>query len=603
VPPDASKAFVSYSRDDSEFAIKLADDLKAGGANVWIDQRDIRPGERWVRAVQDALTNSPSLLVILSPSSVTSTNVDDEVSFAIEEHKTVIPVFWKDCKVPFQLRPFQYVDFRTDYDRGLKVLLKALGVDQHAQRMTPTPAPPAPESRSEVPDTKVPATRPSREQAGQALRSKLKRTDQAYWDPKGRKYNIVDLLLTAQQGRIPELLPIKWRRMAVSPYGFFRGAVPLMAADLALLPHTGIEVQICGDAHVNNIGAFGGGPDGHFVFNINDLEETIIGPWEWDVKRMSASLVLAGREAANTDKLCRDAVLAFANHYRTSMRLFSELPVVELARYLVMRNLIVSPLRSVLRKTEISTPFNTLRKLTVSRDHKYAFRKPEQPLPYHMSQEESADVLASLRLHAQTLQPERAHFFSRYEVEDVAFRVVGTSGVGLRDYMLLMFGVAVGDPLFLQIKEVTKSSYASYLPHSPVASHQGKRVVEGIRAMQVQFDPFLGWTSIAGRDYVVRQLRDHKAGTEAEDLRGEGLLKYAELGGELLSLGHARSGDLAAIAAYLGTNDKFDQAMAAFGVNYADQTAKDWEELKTAIHAGKLDVVMSAPRAKSTKRK
>ena len=190
--------------------------------------------------------------------------------------------------------------------------------------------------------------------------------------------------------------------------------------------------------------------------------------------------------------------------------------------------------------------------------------------------------------YEQSLLPERAHFFRQYRVEDVAFRVVGTGSVGLRDYVLLMFGGAVSDPLFIQIKEEPASAYAPYLPNSPVAKHQGQRTAEGGRAMQMQSDIFMGWTSIASRDYVARQLRDHKAAIEETDLKGQGLVDYAEMSGELLSKGHARSGDPCAIAGYLGNNDKFDIGMANFGVHYANQAGKDWEKLKHAIGNGKM---------------
>src|SRR5208283_5761320 len=212
-------------------------------------------------------------------------------------------------------------------------------------------------------------------------------------------------------------------------------------------------------------------------------------------------------------------------------------------------------IRSVLRKAERATPPNNLKKLTVLQGSKHVFRKPKPPIPYKMSQKEADDAVASLRAYKETLLPERAHFFSQYEVGDVAFRVVGTGSVGLRDYVLLMFGGAVADPLFIQIKEEPKSAYASYVPNSPVAAHQGQRVAEGGRAMQMQSDIFLGWTSIAGRDYVVRQLRDHKASIEEDDLKSKGLVDYAEMCGELLSKGHARSGDSCAISGYLGNSD------------------------------------------------
>ena len=387
--------------------------------------------------------------------------------------------------------------------------------------------------------------------------------------------------------------------MAATPFRFFRGAVPVMAADLAPLPRTGLMAQICGDAHVQNMGAFEA-PDGRLIFDINDFDETIIGPWEWDVKRMAASLVLAGREAGNSEKQCRNAVLAFVRRYREWMRRFSEMPVVELARFQIYRE--IDPLRSMLHKAERNTPLRNLGKLTVLREGKHVFRdqKPEQ---YHVSTKEANQAVASLLAYEHTLLPERARFFAQYQVEDVAFRVVGTGSVGLRDYVLLMFGGgAVSDPLFIQIKEEPGSVYAQYLPHSPVAAHQGQRVADGGRAMQMQSDIFLGWTSIGSREYVVRQLRDHKASIEAEDLKGNGLVEYAEMCGELLSKGHARSGDSCAISGYLGTSDKFDRAMATFGVVYANQTFKDWEELRKAIRSGKIQAAMLQPTEKPAKK-
>jgi uncharacterized protein (DUF2252 family) len=432
-------------------------------------------------------------------------------------------------------------------------------------------------------------TRKEWRQLGQSCRHKVGRLDQANWDHKARKHGVIDLLLAAQRGRIASLLPIKWGRMAASPFGFFRGAVPLMAADLAPLPHTGLTAQICGDAHVQNLGAFEA-PDGRLIFDINDFDETIIGPWEWDVKRMSASLVLAGREAGNSEKQCKNAVLAFAGSYRVYMRRFSQMPVVELARFQVYRE--IDPVRSVLRKAERATPLRNLERLTVLSGGHHVFRD-RKPTQYHVPRKEADAAVASLRPYMHTLLRERAHFFGQYQVEDVAFRVVGTGSVGVRDYVLLMFAGAVSDPLFIQIKEEPRTAYALYLPHSRVAKHQGQRVAEGGRAMQMQSDIFLGWTSIAGRHYVVRQLRDHKAGIEADDLKGNGLLEYARLCGELLSKGHARSGDSCAIAGYLGNNDKFDQAMATFGIHYANQTVKDWEELRKAIRAGRIHAAKS----------
>jgi uncharacterized protein (DUF2252 family) len=427
-------------------------------------------------------------------------------------------------------------------------------------------------------------TRADRRRVGRLCRDKVKRLDQAKWDPASRKFDVVELLRASQRGRLANLLPIKWAHMKVSSFGFFRGAVPVMAADLATLPRTGLAAQICGDAHVQNLGAFEA-PDGRLIFDINDFDETIIGPWEWDVKRMAASLILAGRDAGNPDSTSRAAVVAFLRVYRESMRRFSEMTLVELARYQIRRK--VGPVISVLRKAERATPQRNLDSLTILSHGQRRFRE-RKPFQYHPRQNEATAVKASLAEYIHTLLPERAHFFKQYHVEDVAFRVVGTGSVGLRDYVLLMFGGAVSDPLFLQIKEEPGSAYAPYLPHSPVAAHQGQRVAEGGRAMQMQSDIFLGWTSIAGRHYVVRQLRDHKAAIAETDLRGAGLTEYAQMCGELLSKGHARSGDPCAISGYLGSNDRFDAAIAKFAVAYAAQTEKDWESFKRALRLGKL---------------
>ena len=446
------------------------------------------------------------------------------------------------------------------------------------------------------------STREERRQAGQKCRDKVRRVDQAKFDPKARKFDPVKLMNAAHQDRIPELMPLKNARMAVSPFTFYRGAAPLMAADLAALPRTGIEVQICGDAHVQNLGAFGGGPDGHLIFDINDFDETIPAPWEWDVKRMAASLVLAGRESRNSERQCKDAVLEFARWYRESMRKFSELPVLELARFLVMRDLEVAPVRSVLRKAERATPLDNLAKLTVRRNDQYEIKESVDPAfgattQYRVTDESlRKSVQRALPGYLETLLPERRHFFAQYKAADVGFRVVGTGSVGTRDYVVLLFGGAIRDPLFLQLKQELPSAYASYLPKADVPKHHGQRVVEGVRRMLVQFDIFLGWATIDGLPYLVRQLRDHKGGIDATDLEGKGLLQYAEVCGELLAKGHARSGDPCLLSGYLGNTDRFDLALVNFAVDYADQATRDFEAWLRAIRDGKVKVVKPAKK-------
>ncbi len=410
----------------------------------------------------------------------------------------------------------------------------------------------------------------------------------------------MDLLRKAQRGRIPKLLPIKFARMAASPFGFFRGSVPVMAADLAKLPNTGIPSQICGDAHVRNLGAFAG-LDGRLIFDINDFDETMRAPWEWDVKRMAASLMLAGREANNTEKECKEAVLAFARSYREAMRQFCEMTVLELARYQVFRHLNISPVLAVLRKAERATPKHNLDQLTVRHGNSHRFRE-QKPLQFHLPRRSAKEIVAGLQSYIDTLLPERQHWFAQYHVEDVAFRVVGTGSVGVRNYIVLLFGRTTGDPLIIQIKEEDASAYAPYCPESRILMNQGQRTALGQRAMQVQSDIFLGWTSIAGRDYLVRQLRDHKASIENEDLEGNGLVQYGRVCGELLSKGHARSGDSCAISGYLGNSDKFDKAMVEFGVAYADQSTKDYDEFTRAIRAGKVPAAPAASRPAKHKR-
>ena len=376
----------------------------------------------------------------------------------------------------------------------------------------------------------IPLTSRERFALGQAQRKHMRRADHAGWQPKLRRADPLQLLAASMRGRVPALIPIKYDRMAASPFGFFRGAVPVMAYDLSLGPNTGIHTQLCGDAHVRNLGAFAA-PDGRLVFDINDFDETIRGPFEWDVKRMATSLILAGREAGAKHGHCRDAAAASSRSYRTIMHTFARMPVLELARYQVHRLRTVEPISQILRLAERATPLHNLEALTVPVSR--ATRSPPQPpscrrtpaLTAHLQDHRArsspastasspAQVLDSLATYAETLQPERRHFLAQYTPLDVAFKIVGTGSVGLRDYCIYLQGNGAKDPLFLQIKEEAASAYAPYLGDAPAASHQGRRVVEGQRAMQFQSDPFLGWTTIEGRDFLVRQLNDHKAAVE-----------------------------------------------------------------------------------------
>ena len=459
------------------------------------------------------------------------------------------------------------------------------------------------------------STREERRSAGRELRNTLKRTDQGFFDPRARKFDPIALILAAHQDRFADLVPFKNARMAATPFTFYRGSAPLMAADLAALPRTGMLVQICGDAHVQNLGAFGGATGGQLIFDINDFDETIRAPWEWDVKRMAASLVLAGRESRNPEAQCKQAVLEFGRVYRQKLQQFSELPVVELARYLVMRELEVSPVRAVLRKAERATPLDSLQRLTYRDNGKYLFREiidPEYavPLQHRVKESHAAHVLAALPGYLQTLQPERRHFFAAYQPADVGYRIVGTGSIGTRDYVVLLFGGAIEDPLFLQLKQELPSAYAPYVPKNVPPKHHGQRVVEGVRRMLVQTDPFLGWATIETRPYLVRQLRDHKAGIESTDLEGKGLVQYAQVCGEILAKGHARSGDPCMLSGYLGLSGRFERALVNFAIDYADQATRDFEAWLKAIRDGKVEALKpkhyspaKSAKAKSSKTK
>jgi uncharacterized protein (DUF2252 family) len=442
---------------------------------------------------------------------------------------------------------------------------------------------------------------------GQQRRKQVRRMDHKIWKAKDRHENPLKLLETSTRGRVPALVALKDQLMAASPFGYFRGAVPVMAYDLSLTANTGIRNQLCGDAHVRNLGAFAA-PDGRLVFDINDFDETIVAPFEWDVKRMATSLVLAGRGAGAKTLHCREAAAVFLESYRTTMAMFARMPVLEVARYQVHRLQNVGSVEGILRIAERATPIHTLLALTeeegettatAARKRAESTRakktETEAPRPRvfktlpptltRVKGNVAEQVVNSLTKYAESLQPERRHFLTQYRPVDVAFKVVGTGSVGLRDYCILMEGNGGKDPLFLQIKEEVRSGYAPYVKANARAArqHNGRRVVEGERAMQVQSDPFLGWTTMEGRDYLVRQLNDHKASVQLESLKAAGLLEYAGVCGEMLARGHARAGDSSMIAGYLGRSARFDEAVGEFAEAYANQTELDWKQLVQSL--------------------
>ena len=413
---------------------------------------------------------------------------------------------------------------------------------------------------------------------GRQRRKEFSRAELAIWEPRRRTRDPLDVLEAAMAGRLPDLAGLKRERMSTSPFGFFRGAVPVMAADFALTGNTGIETQLCGDAHVQNLGAYTG-EDGRLIFDINDFDETIRGPFEWDLKRMATSLLLAGRDAGIKEGAAARAAKQFLRTYCSLLTELAELPVLEAARFQVKRLAGVAPISTILLKAERSGPLQLLEKLTETTEAGRRFRS-EPPVLRRVIGAEAAEVLEALTPYRASLQPERRRFLARFCPLDVAFKVVGTGSVGLRDYCVYLQGNGPGDPLFLQLKEEAVSAYAPYLPgaaHLP--ENQGQRAAEGQRAMQLQSDPMLGWTVIAGRSYLVRQLNDHKASVDIRSLRARDLAEYATVCGELLARGHTRSGNALQIAGFLGSGKRFSRAILDFAERYAAQTASDWKQL------------------------
>ena len=411
--------------------------------------------------------------------------------------------------------------------------------------------------------------------AGRRLRERLPRKKHGTWDlvdPTPERLRPLDQV---NKGRLPELLPEKYKRMRVSPFAFFRGAAALMAADLARSPITGISVQICGDAHIRNLGAYEA-LDGSLVFDINDFDETTPGPWEWDVKRLSASLILAGEESGVSAARCEESVLVFVSSYREFLQTFAAMRFATLGRFRITRGQPTPLLKRVFLEAERVTPLRNLERLTTSRGQRFRFHD-RPPVLEHVSTRIAAEVVTALGPYSRTLIAARRRTFERYHPVDVAFKIVGTGSVGTRDYVVLMFGNGPRDPLFIQVKQELPSCYAPYLRPIVRVRHEGQRVAEGQQIMQTLSDPFLGYTRFGGHDYLVRQLADHKAGIDPAELSSRTLSEYARLCGEVLAKGHARAGDAALLAGYAGKGPRLDRAIAAFAVAYADQVRADFK--------------------------
>ncbi len=445
---------------------------------------------------------------------------------------------------------------------------------------------------------------------GKALRGRIPRADHARLDLDASRPDAVQAVEESSRGRLPGLTPIRVGRMAATPFAFLRGSAGLMGHDLARTPVTGIRAQICGDAHAANFGLYGDARGG-LVIDLNDFDETASGPWEWDLKRLAASLVLAGREAGADEDTCRAAAQDAAGAYRRTMRLLAKMPVLDAWNAIADEELVshtdahdlLGTLERVYEKARANTSGRFAAKSTEATEDGGRRFVDAPPVLSRVPDAEAAAVAASLEEYVTTLPEDRLPLLARYAVHDVAFRVVGTGSVGTRSYVVLLLDHR-GEPLVLQVKEARPSALAPHLRTAgfeaagPVpgaggdaaagTGHEGRRVVLGQKRMQVVSDNLLGWTTVDGRHYQVRQFRNRKGSVDPAALAADQVDDYARMTGALLARAHSHSADPRLIAGYCGKNEELDEAVAAFAVRYADRTEADHADLVTAVRSRRI---------------
>ena len=469
-----------------------------------------------------------------------------------------------------------------------------------------------PRQRSRAAAAPEPLSRADRVARGKDARTAAPLESQAEFQPaQGR--DPVGLLLGQAASRVPDLVPVRHGRMMVSPFTYYRGAALPMAADLAGTPTAGLRVQVCGDAHLSNFGAFAS-PERNLVFDVNDFDETLPGPFEWDVKRLAASLIVAGRDNGFTAKVCRKLALVSAEAYRTAMRGFAEQTLldvwyahldVEPALAEVKAEIKAKRLKmfqKALEKAHTKDSTSALAKLTAEVDgQRRIISDPPTIVPV---EEVFPDVEAAaiyeqigsvVSKYGRSLQSDRRHLLSQFTLMHVARKVVGVGSVGTRAWIALMDAGDGVEPLVLQAKEAQESVLAEFAGRSQY-KNEGERVVAGQHLMQAQSDIFLGWTHILApdgveRDFYVRQLRDWKFSVPIEVMLPEGMTVYSRLCGWTLARAHARSGDRIALAAYLGGSAKFEQAIADFAETYADQNELDYASFQAAVKDGRAEAI------------
>ena len=437
-----------------------------------------------------------------------------------------------------------------------------------------------------------------RRRDGKALRHAVPRESHAEWKPSKNRHDPLKLLAESNKGRQPQLIPLRLGRMASSPFAFLRGSTCVMASDLSTSPISGIAVVMDGDAHLNNFGMYAT-PQREVVFDLNDFDEAIVGPWEWDLKRLAASVNVAGRQNGLSRRERAASVVRCVEGYRFNSNRLQNMGVLDIwymHAYPGRQNPIgkMDPKsKAVFAKTLAKAMRTDNRALLPQVANNgaagaWSFRD-NPPVLTRVSPEIKEGVIKALNNYADTLSRERRVMLGRYHVVDVAHRVVGVGSVGTRAYLALLFGNGDDDPLFLQVKESVAAAHAPYLPRlDKEFTHNGKRVVIGQRALQASSDPMLGYTSIDGRDFYVRQMKNLKASIPVEWLTGPSFNFYAWACGAILARAHARTGDPARVAGYCGNSNVFDQALAEWAESYGDQTERDHDTLYKAIRRGQI---------------
>jgi uncharacterized protein (DUF2252 family) len=449
---------------------------------------------------------------------------------------------------------------------------------------------------------------------GKAARVKVSRSSHAVWDPPSDRTNPVDLLERQAKTRIPELVPIRHGRMLASPFSYYRGAALPMASDLATTPNSGLLAQICGDAHLCNFGVFGS-PERHLFFDVNDFDETAPGPWEWDVKRLAASLEIAGRDNGFPEQARKSVVRRAVRSYREAMLEFAQMSMLKVWYAHLDVDEMLPRFHSSLDRTQTPAVWKAIAKAR-AHDSVQAFSKlaevvdgqcrilhqpplitPVEDLEEGIDPEAVLEAMDGfLRSYQDTLRGEQRGLIEQYRFAHAARKVVGVGSVGTQAWILLLLDDQ-DDPLFLQVKEADASVLEEFTSPSEFSNH-GERVVAGQRLMQAASDIFLGWERFDWlgdeRDYYIRQLRDWKGSADIAGMTHAGMELWGRMCGWTLARAHARSGDRVAIAAYLGKSDSFDRAIGKFSVAYAEQNERDYQALKEAVASGRLAAETSA---------